>query len=75
MVAEGLRRAMKPVIEEVTKGGGSRAEREVAIVLRAWNEAPGTKAVTSRTAKRPIWSWSGRVFQQKPKPPGRRRSP
>ena len=35
LVAEGLRRAMKPVIEEVTKGGGSRAEREVAIVLRA----------------------------------------
>ena len=32
--AEGLRRVLKPVIDEVTKGGGSRAEREVAIVLR-----------------------------------------
>ena len=34
VVAEGLRRALKPVIDEVTKGGGSRAEREVAVVLR-----------------------------------------
>jgi hypothetical protein len=39
MVAEGLRRAMKPAIEEVTKGGGSRAEREVAVVLRATERA------------------------------------
>ena len=35
MVAEGLRHAMKPAIDEVTKGGGSRAEREVAVILRA----------------------------------------
>ena len=35
IVAEGLRRSMKPAIEEVTKAGGSRAEREVAGVLRA----------------------------------------
>ena len=35
VVAEGLRRALKPVIEEVTKNGGTRAEREVALVLRA----------------------------------------
>ena len=34
VVAEGLRRALKPMIDEVTKGGGSRAEREVAFVLR-----------------------------------------
>ena len=26
---------MKPAIDEVTKGGGSRAEREVAVILRA----------------------------------------
>ena len=35
VVAEGLRRALKQVIDEITKGSGSRAEREVAIVLRA----------------------------------------
>ena len=29
LVAEGLRRAMKPVLDEITKNGGSRAEREV----------------------------------------------
>lgn len=34
VVAEGLRRALKPVIDEVTKSGGSRVEREVALVLR-----------------------------------------
>ena len=34
VAAEGLRRALKPVIDEVTKNGGSRAEREVAVVLR-----------------------------------------
>ena len=34
VVAEGLRRALKPVIDEVTKNGGSRVEREVAFVLR-----------------------------------------
>jgi hypothetical protein len=34
VVAEGLRRSLKPVIEEITKGAGTRAEREVATVLR-----------------------------------------
>lgn len=34
IVAEGLRRALKPVVDEITKGGGARAEREVAAVLR-----------------------------------------
>jgi hypothetical protein len=33
-VAEGLRRELKPIIDEVTKAGGSRAEREVAALLR-----------------------------------------
>src|SRR5688500_19559947 len=39
VVAEGVRRALKPVIDEVTEGGGSRAEREVAIVLRGMERA------------------------------------
>ena len=34
LVAEGLRRELKRTIDEVTKGGGSQAERQVAEVLR-----------------------------------------
>lgn len=34
VVAEGLRRTLKSTIDEITKSGGSRAEREVAEVLR-----------------------------------------
>ncbi len=34
VVAEGLRRALKGAIDELIKGAGSRAEREVAAVLR-----------------------------------------
>lgn len=33
-VAEGLRRELRPIVDEVTKSGGSRAEREVAALLR-----------------------------------------
>jgi len=34
VIAEGLRKEIRPIIDEVTKAGGSRAEREVAQVLR-----------------------------------------
>ncbi len=34
VVADGLRRELRPTIDEITKSGGSRAEREVAEVLR-----------------------------------------
>ncbi len=34
IVAEGLRRTLKPVVDELTKRGGSRAERDLAAVLR-----------------------------------------
>lgn len=33
-VAEGLRRELRPIIDEITKSGGSRAERDVAQLLR-----------------------------------------
>ncbi len=33
-VAEGLRRELRPIVDELTKAGGSRAEREVAALLR-----------------------------------------
>ncbi len=34
VIEEGLRKEIRPIIDEVTKAGGSRAEREVAQVLR-----------------------------------------
>ena len=34
LVAEGLRRELRPIVDELTKAGGSRAEREVAALLR-----------------------------------------
>ena len=33
-IAEGLRRELRPIVEELTQAGGSRAEREVAALLR-----------------------------------------
>jgi hypothetical protein len=33
-IAEGLRKELRQVVDEVTKGGGSRAGQEVALVLR-----------------------------------------
>ncbi len=34
VIAEGLRKEVRQIVDEVTKSGGSRAEREVAVVLR-----------------------------------------
>lgn len=68
VVAEGLRRAMKPVIEEVTKGGGSRAEREVAIVLRAMERAAKHDGGHIPDGDMSYLDLAGRVFQQKPQP-------
>lgn len=66
LVAEGLRRAMKPVIEEVTKGGGSRAEREVAIVLRAMERGARHDGGHIPDGDQTYLDLVGRVFQQKP---------
>ena len=44
VVAEGLRRAMRGVIEEITKNSGSRAEREVAFSCAPWSAARSTRA-------------------------------
>ena len=63
MVAEGLRRALKPVIEEVTKSGGARAEREVAIVLRAWSGREARRRPDSRGGYQ-LPGLVVRVFQQ-----------
>ena len=67
--AESLRRALKPVIEELTpKGGGARAEREVAAVLRGIERGArhegGIPAGDSAYLE-----IAGRVFQQRPQQP------
>lgn len=66
LVAEDLRRAMKPVIEEVTKGGGSRAEREVAIVLRAMERGANHEGGYIPDGDKAYLELVGRVFQQRP---------
>jgi hypothetical protein len=66
IVAEGLRRAMKPVIEEITKGGGSRAEREVAIVLRAMERGAKHEGGHIADGEKAYLDLVGRVFQQRP---------
>src|SRR5687767_9607065 len=67
VVAEGLRRALKPVIEEVTKGGGSRAEREVAIVLRGMERGAKHEGNIISPGETSYLDLVGRVFQQRPK--------
>ena len=62
-----MRRALKPVIEEVTKGGGSRAEREVAIVLRAIERGAKHEGNIIPPGETSYLDLVGRVFQQRPK--------
>jgi hypothetical protein len=66
MVAEGLRRALKPVIDEVTKGGGTRAEREVAIVLRAIERGAYHQGNFIPAGDISYLELVGRVFRQRP---------
>jgi hypothetical protein len=67
--AEGLRKAVKPVIEEITKGGGSRAEREVAIVLRAIERGAKHEGGQIPDGETAYLELVGRVFQQRPQQP------
>jgi hypothetical protein len=68
VVAEGLRRAMKPVLEEITKNSGSRAEREVAIVLRAMERGAKHEGGHIPEGETSYLELVGRVFQQRPQP-------
>jgi hypothetical protein len=68
VVAEGLRRAMKPVLEEITKNSGSRAEREVAIVLRGMERGARHDGGHIPDGETSYLELVGRVFQQKPQP-------
>lgn len=66
MVAEGLRRALKPVIDEVTKGGGSRAEREVAGVLRGMERGAQHEGNLIPAGDTSYLELVARVFRQRP---------
>jgi hypothetical protein len=68
--AEGLRRALKAVIEEVTKGGGSRVEREVASVLRGLERGAKHEGGAIPEGKTAYLELVGRVFQQRPQTRG-----
>ena len=72
VVAEGLRRALKPVIDEVSKGGGSRVEREVATVLRSMERGAQHEGNLIPPGDTSYLDLVARVFQQRPqgaKPP------
>jgi hypothetical protein len=66
VVAEGLRRALKPVIDELTKGGGSRAQREVAIVLRGMERGAKHDGNIIPPGDASYLNLVRRVFQERP---------
>ena len=68
VVAEGLRRAMRPVLDEITKNSGSRAEREVAIVLRAMERGARHEGGHIPDGDASYLDIVGRVFKQAPQP-------
>jgi hypothetical protein len=49
-IAEGLRRELKPVLDEITKSGGSRAERDVAALLRGIERGARHEGAPTRAA-------------------------
>jgi len=67
--AEGLRKAMKPMIDDIIKGSGSRAEREVALVLRGMERGAKHEGGLIAEGEIAYLELVGRVFQQKPQSP------
>jgi hypothetical protein len=67
--AEELRRALKPVVEEITKDGGSRAESEVAVVLRGMERGATHQGGFIPDGDTTYLELVGRVFQQRPQQP------
>jgi len=67
--AEGLRRALKPAIEEITKAGGGRAEREVAVVLRSLERGASHEGGHLLEGDTAYLELVGRVFQERPQQP------
>ena len=66
--AESLRRALKPVIEELTKDGGARAESEVAIVLKGIESAARHDGGLIPPGETSYLELVGRIFQERPQP-------
>ena len=66
-VADGLRRAVKPVIDEITKNGGTRAEREVAMVLRGMERGAKHEGDHIPAGPTSYLDLVARVFQQRPR--------
>lgn len=64
--AEGLRRALKPVVDEVTKDRSSRVEREVAAVLRAMERGARHEGGFIPEGETSYLDLVARVFQQRP---------
>ena len=76
VVAEGLRRALKSVIEEVTRDAGSRADREVALVLRGMERGARHEGNFIPPGETSYLELVGRVFKgsepvSPKRPPGR----
>jgi hypothetical protein len=67
--AEGLRKAIAPVIEEITKNSGGRGEREVALVLRAMERGAKHEGGLIPEGETTYLELVGRVFQQRPQAP------
>lgn len=64
VMAEGLRKEIRQVVDEVTRSGGSRAERELAVVLRGIERGArhdGTLAGDGQTAYLDL---VGRILRQ-----------
>jgi hypothetical protein len=66
VTAEGLRRALKPIVEEITKSGGSRAEREVAAVLRGMERGAQHEGGLIPAGDTSYLELVARIFQQRP---------
>ena len=67
--AEALRQALKPVVEEITKAGGARAEQEVAVVLRGMERGARHEGGLMPEGESSYLELVGRVFQQRPQQP------
>jgi len=68
--AENLRLAIKPILDEVTKAGGARAERDAALALRAIQRGAKHEGGVVPDGETAYLELVGRVFQQRPQTPG-----
>lgn len=67
--AEELRKVLRPLVDEVTKSGGTAAQREVALVLRAMERGARHEGGLIPSVDTAYLELVARVFQQKPQSP------